>query len=125
MSTLFRCPPNTSVKHEHVKLPEGSTIATCIDGAGQRLGRKRSGTAAHDASPVLLRDDHIVLLAIDGLLALHAAFKKWRQRRTTLRAIADLDERQLRDIGLTRDHKDYYALTKLERIGSKVDGEQK
>ena len=104
MSTLFRCPPNTSVKHEHVKLPEGSTIATCIDGAGQRLGRKRSGTAAHDASPVLLRDDHIVLLAIDGLLALHAAFKKWRQHRKTSRALADLDDRQLRDIGLTRDN---------------------
>jgi uncharacterized protein YjiS (DUF1127 family) len=68
-----------------------------------------------------LRDDHIVLLAIDGLLALHTAFKKWRNRRRTLRALADLDERQLRDIGLTRDealgettHKSYRALAELD-----------
>lgn len=55
------------------------------------------------ASSVLLRDDHIVLLAIDAFLALRTSFKKWRTRRRTLRALADLDERQLRDIGLTHD----------------------
>ena len=43
------------------------------------------------------------MLTINRLLALHAAFKRWRKRRKTVRALADLDERQLRDIGLTRD----------------------
>lgn len=79
------------------------------------------------ASSVLLRDDHIVLLAIDAFLALHTSFKKWRTRRRTLRALADLDERQLRDIGLTRDeallettskllsrHKSYRTLAELD-----------
>jgi uncharacterized protein YjiS (DUF1127 family) len=54
------------------------------------------------ASSALLRDDHVVILAIDAVLALHASFKRWRKRRRTLRALAGLDERQLRDIGLTR-----------------------
>jgi uncharacterized protein YjiS (DUF1127 family) len=74
-----------------------------------------------------LRDDHIVLLAIDALLALHASLKRWRKRRRTLRALADLDERQLRDIGVTRDdpffeaspallggHKSYRTLAELD-----------
>ena len=61
-----------------------------------------------------LRDDHIVLLTIDRLLALHAAFKRWRKRRKTLLALADLDEHQLRDIGLTRDHTHYEALAELD-----------
>jgi uncharacterized protein YjiS (DUF1127 family) len=50
----------------------------------------------------LLRDDHIVLLAIDAFLALRASFKKWRNHRRTVQALAELDERQLRDIGFTR-----------------------
>jgi uncharacterized protein YjiS (DUF1127 family) len=29
-------------------------------------------------------------------------FRQWRQRRKTLRVLAELDERQLRDVGLTR-----------------------
>jgi hypothetical protein len=63
----------------------------------------QSDNGAHKTSSVLLRDDHIVLLAIGAFLALHASFKKWRTRRRTRRALADLDERQLRDIGLTHD----------------------
>lgn len=87
----------------------------------------RSDHSPRKASLVLLRDDHIVLLAIDAFLALHASFKKWRSRRRTLRALADLGERQLRDIGLTRDealletipkllsrHKSYRALAELD-----------
>ena len=54
-----------------------------------------------------LRDDHLVVVTIDRLLALQAAFKRWRKRRKTLRALADLDDRQLRDIGLTRDDRHY------------------
>jgi hypothetical protein len=74
MSILFKIPPGTFAKYENLKRPAAYT----------------------------LRDDHLVLLTIDRLLALHAAFRRWRKRRKTLRALADLDERQLRDIGLTR-----------------------
>jgi uncharacterized protein YjiS (DUF1127 family) len=56
----------------------------------------------------VLREDHIALAAIDALLALQGSFKNWRNRRRTLRALADLDDRQLRDIGLTRDDSDSY-----------------
>jgi len=55
------------------------------------------------SGPVLLRDDHIVLLAIDGLLTLHAAAKRYFAGRRTRRILSALDDRQLRDIGLTRD----------------------
>ncbi|HET8544152.1 MAG TPA: DUF1127 domain-containing protein [Pseudolabrys sp.] len=34
---------------------------------------------------------------------MHSSFRRWRNRRRTLRALADLDEAQLRDIGVTRD----------------------
>jgi uncharacterized protein YjiS (DUF1127 family) len=37
------------------------------------------------------------------LRAADASFRKWRQRRKTLRVLAELDECQLRDIGLTRN----------------------
>lgn len=79
------------------------------------------------ASSAHLRDDHIILLVIDSLVTLHTSFKKWRRHRRTLRALADLDETQLRDIGLTRDqglveasprflrrHKSYDALAELD-----------
>jgi uncharacterized protein YjiS (DUF1127 family) len=49
-------------------------------------------------------------LAIDALLALHTLFKKWRSHRRTLRELADLDDHQLRDIGLTRDGSQYRSL---------------
>jgi uncharacterized protein YjiS (DUF1127 family) len=44
-----------------------------------------------------LRDDHIVLLAIDGVVAVHAAFERWRERRRTLRALAGGAWRRSRD----------------------------
>ena len=102
MSTLFRCPPSAFVKHDDLKLPVANNITTGVEGARQKLEQKCNSSAINGASSVLLRDDHIVLLAIDALLALHASFKKWRNHRRTLRALADLDERQLRDIGFTR-----------------------
>ena len=77
-------------------------------------------SAGNETRSVLLRDDHVVLWAIDGLVALHVAFVKWRNHRRTFRALADLDEEQLRDIGLTRDgpmfakHKSYRALAELD-----------
>jgi uncharacterized protein YjiS (DUF1127 family) len=82
MSLLFKYPPGTFAEYEHPKSPA--------------------------AGP--LRDDHLVLLTIDRLLALHAAFKRWRKRSKTLHALAELDDRQLRDIGLTRDDWHYHAL---------------
>ena len=50
----------------------------------------------------LLKEDHIVLLAIDALLAARAAVRRWLACRRTRRALAALDDRQLRDIGVTR-----------------------
>jgi uncharacterized protein YjiS (DUF1127 family) len=102
MSTLCKNPPSTFAEYESPKSPAGRN----------------------------LRDDHLVLLTIDRLLALHAAFKRWRKRRKTLRVLADLDERQLRDIGLTRDDVHYEALAELEdahskRINNKVLGGRK
>jgi uncharacterized protein YjiS (DUF1127 family) len=54
------------------------------------------------ASSAQLREDHIVLLAIDAVLAAHAAVRRWLKLRRTRRALAELDDRQLRDIGITR-----------------------
>ena len=55
------------------------------------------------------------MAAIEGLLALHAALARWQSRRRTFRALAELDEEQLRDVGLTRDrHKSYQALAELD-----------
>ena len=126
----FRLSPDTFVKHDVVKLADADDIATSMDSVvpGGRLKQNcKSSAAGRETGPNLLRDDHIVLLAIDALLALHASFKKWRSRRRTLRALADLDERQLHDIGLTRDealygqtswslggHKCYRALAELD-----------
>ena len=120
MSTLFKSPPGTFVKYQDVEFPQARAFAV-----NTRVGRQK-----REVSSVLLRDDHIVLLAIDGLLALNAAFKKWRQHRRTLRALAGLDERQLRDIGLTREQTYYHALaglyeTQSERINSKPLGGRK
>ena len=66
------------------------------------LSHKCNRTASGKADPVFLRDDHIVLLAIDGLLAAHAAINRWFKRWRTRQLLAALDKHQLRDIGLTR-----------------------
>jgi uncharacterized protein YjiS (DUF1127 family) len=50
----------------------------------------------------LVRQDHILFLVMDAGLAAYAAVRRglesWRSRQ----ALAELDERQLRDIGVTR-----------------------
>lgn len=66
-------------------------------------------------------------LTFEPLLVLTASFRQWLRRRRTLRILAKLDERQLRDIGLMRDdvlfaspfkirsrHKCYRALAGLD-----------
>ncbi|MGA8969911.1 MAG: DUF1127 domain-containing protein [Pseudolabrys sp.] len=113
----------------HVTLSRFSRNAFVKDGAseGSEIKQKCNGPVAYRTPPILLRDDHIVLLAIDALLALRASLKRWRKRRRTLRAVADLDERQLRDIGVTRDdplfeappallggHKSYRTFAELD-----------
>jgi uncharacterized protein YjiS (DUF1127 family) len=60
--------------------------------------RQTSGQGA--SAP--LREDHIILLAIDALLAAYAAVRRWLQGRQTRRALADLDEHLLCDIGVSR-----------------------
>ena len=74
--------------------------------------RFSSGRAVEDVGPTTtpLRESHIVLYAVDAFVRLHASFKKWRNRRLTLRALSDLDEHQLRDIGLARDETGYRPL---------------
>ena len=128
MSTLFRFPPSSFVKHDDFRLFDVRNTAGA-DGVLRQPELKQNckSSAAGKTSSVLLRDDHVVSLAIDGLVALHALFKKWKSRRRTLKELADLDERQLRDIGLTRDealsetpfkllghHKSYRKLAELD-----------
>jgi len=84
MSTQYRTPPNTFVRYDKRE----------VFGAENNVSRR---------SPPSLTGSHIILLAVDWLLALHASLKQWRNHRRTLRALAELDEHQLRDIGLTRE----------------------
>lgn len=92
----FRFSPDEFVKHDEVELHEAKYTTT---GDSER---KQSCSNSIEAKSVSLRDDHIVLLAIDCVLALRAMVENWRHRRRTLRALAQLDEHQLHDIGLTR-----------------------
>ena len=110
MSKHLRTVPIVSLYYHGLTFPQRAVNRTQLEGSQERLKQKRDGSRQHQASFGLLRDDHIVLLAIDALLALHASFKKWRNRRRTLLALGDLDDRQLRDIGLTRDGDQYRSL---------------
>ncbi|HXZ47290.1 MAG TPA: DUF1127 domain-containing protein [Pseudolabrys sp.] len=115
MSTLFKSAPGIFTKYENPTLPEAGSFRVRAEACPKKL-QNRNASTGREASP--LRNDHIVLWAIDGLLALHVAVRKWRERKTTLRALADLDEHQLRDIGLTRDQTHYHALAGLDDAGS-------
>ena len=50
----------------------------------------------------LSQSNHVLLLVVDAIVAVHSAFGRWLSRRRTRRALANLDDHQLRDIGLTR-----------------------
>jgi uncharacterized protein YjiS (DUF1127 family) len=95
-STIFRLPPSSFVKHDDVRFASRPDTRK----AGRQEPKRKEYRATEAA---LLRDDHIVLLAIDGLLTLHAAVKGYLMRRRTRHILSALDDRQLRDIGLTRD----------------------
>jgi uncharacterized protein YjiS (DUF1127 family) len=84
MSTQYRTPPNSFVRYDKREVLEAENNA-------------------YRRSPPSLRRSHLFLPALDWLVALRVSLKKWRNRRRTLRALAELDEHQLRDIGLTRD----------------------
>lgn len=51
----------------------------------------------------LSRSDHVLFLLVEAIGAVHAAVRRWRNRRRTRRALANLNGQQLRDIGLERD----------------------
>ena len=110
MSKHLRTVPSVFLHYHGLTLPQRAVDRTQLEGGQERLQQKRDASCQHQVSFVLLRDDHVVLLAIDALLALHASFKKWRNRRRTLLALGDLDDRQLRDVGLTRDGYQYRSL---------------
>ena len=80
----------------------------------------RTRPSAFVRSP--LRGSHFIPPAVDGLVALRASLKEWRNRWRTLRALDELDEHQLRDIGLTRDETSpghpigYRALAGLDEV---------
>jgi uncharacterized protein DUF1127 len=94
MSGLFRF-PHSFVRHDNFETGNRPVTVNALYELENVTGsNKRSATR---------RDDHIILAVIDSLFYLHASFRRWRNRRRTLRALADLDEAQLRDIGLTRD----------------------
>ena len=50
----------------------------------------------------LSQSNHVLLLVVDAIVAVHSAFGRWLSRRRTRRTLANLDDHQLRDIGLTR-----------------------
>src|SRR5262245_16386134 len=99
MSMHFRFSPGAFVKHDGTRVV-GSQVSEHVE---RNLKQKCNKPPAAKSSPAALRDSHIVLLAIDLLVALHAAVRKWRNHRRTLSALDELDEHQLRDIGLTRE----------------------
>ena len=117
MSGLFKFPHNF-VRHDRSEVDNRTVTINAL--------YKLESVTGRNNRPATLRDDHIVLAVIDGLVYLHASFKRWRNRRRTLRALADLDERQLRDIGLTRNdplfdicfgwpgHNDYRAFPEID-----------
>jgi len=51
----------------------------------------------------LSKSDHVLFLVVEAIVAVHGAFRRWRDRRRTRRALAELDDHRLRDIGLERD----------------------
>ena len=66
------------------------------------------------ADPRPLREDHLLSLIMDAVLAARLAIRRWLNGRRTRQVLAALDEHQLRDIGLTRAQ----ALTETASLSS-------
>ena len=94
MSGLFRF-PRSFVRHDNFEAGNRPVAVNALYDLDKVAGSNNRSAP--------LRDDHVILAVIDGLFYLHASFRRWRNHRRTLRALAGLDEAQLRDIGLTRD----------------------
>jgi uncharacterized protein YjiS (DUF1127 family) len=69
------------------------------------------------ANPRLLREDHVLCLVMDAVLAAQVALRRWSLRRRNRQALATLDEHALRDIGLTRGAATTKRLTHHESKG--------
>jgi len=117
MSKHFRTVPGVFFYYHGLTLPRRGAQKTPVEHDSQKLQQK---PCQDHASSVPLRDDHIILLAIDAVLALHASFRKWRNHRKTLQALAELNDRQLRDIGLVRNGDQYRALAGSDEAGQDV-----
>lgn len=89
--------------------------------------RTKPGPAGSGGLPGPVGDMRILVVAVDAVFSLYRRFTDWRSRRRTFRALSRLDERQLRDIGVTRDevvagrpltksrtHKSLRALAELD-----------
>jgi uncharacterized protein YjiS (DUF1127 family) len=96
---MLRFSPGDFVKHGSLELYGAKPDA---DKANSRTPKYKT-SGARDAQSSPLRSDHIVLVAIDGLLALYATVKRYRARRRTRQILLALNDRQLQDIGLTRE----------------------
>jgi|SRR4029450_6408203 uncharacterized protein YjiS (DUF1127 family) len=104
MSTQFRIPRNF-VRHDDIRSCSGGVVEHV-----EPKGKRNCNSSPLHKEPTPLRDSHIVLYAVEASITLYASLKEWRNRRRTLRSLADLEEHQLRDIGLTRDETGYHAL---------------
>ena len=100
--SLFRSSPDAFVKHDGIECYSVRLNKSHVT----EEAPKRDLCASQKRDPILLREDHPVLLAIDALLALHQMMKRSMARRKTRRILSALDDRQLRDIGLTRSQID-------------------
>jgi len=61
-------------------------------------------------------------LLLGAAIELYLSWKQWRDRRRTLRALANLDERLLRDIGVTRgETSQWWLLSKDRQELAKLD----
>jgi len=105
MSKQFR-PPHNFVRRDDIRF--------CSAQHAESKGKRIFDRSLLHKEPAPLRGGHIVLYAVDALVTLHASFKRWRNRRLTLRALADLNEHQLRDIGLARDETGYRPLEEAD-----------
>ena len=53
--------------------------------------------------------DHAIAASVHSVTALALTVQRWGQRRRQRQALQDLDEHQLRDIGISRDDAEHEA----------------